>query len=183
MIVVGSPEYADLPDTAIEPKGIGYMVKVYVDNFMSLVIPVSWEQLRHVANAIMHGIHDVFPPDEDNSNNLISEKKLKKGEGRYETRKTLPRFNFDGKGKTLWLKLAKQEKLLTIQRGWIRTGMLGNLGIPIGKFKSTVAKIRHTFTSILAGRLLSPCNRLLRQCPDYLHLQRNRNILTTLEGC
>jgi hypothetical protein len=40
---------------------------------MSLVIPVSWEQLRHVANAIMHGIHDVFPPDKDDSNDPISE--------------------------------------------------------------------------------------------------------------
>ena len=37
----------------------------------------------------------------------ISEKKLKKGEGRYETRKTLLGFNFDGKGKTLWLESAK----------------------------------------------------------------------------
>jgi hypothetical protein len=50
------------------------MIEVYVDNFMSLVIPVSREQLRHVANAIMHGIHDVFLPDKDDSNDPISEK-------------------------------------------------------------------------------------------------------------
>jgi hypothetical protein len=56
---------------------------------MSLVIPVSWEQLCHVANAIMHGIHNVFPPDAIDSNNPILEKKLGKGEGMYETRKTL----------------------------------------------------------------------------------------------
>jgi hypothetical protein len=30
-------------------------------------------------------------------------KKLKKGEGRYETRKTLLGFDFDGEGKTLKL--------------------------------------------------------------------------------
>ncbi len=120
---VDSPNYTDLPETAIESKGFRYMVEVYVNDFMSLVIPVSWEQLRHVANAIMHGIHDVFPPDEDDSNDPILEKKLKKGEGRYETRKTLLGFDFDGKGKTLWLESAKQEKLLTILRGWIRTGM------------------------------------------------------------
>jgi hypothetical protein len=88
----------------------------------------------------MHGIHDVFPPDEDDSNDPISEKKLKKGEGRYETRNTLLGFNFDGKGKTLWLESAKQEKLPTILRGWIQTGMQGSLGILFGKFKSTVAK-------------------------------------------
>jgi hypothetical protein len=105
--VVDAPEHADLPEMAIDSKGFGDMVKVYVNNFMSLVISVSREQLRHVANAIMHGIHDVFPPDEDNSNNPILEKKLKKGEGRYKTRKTLLGFDFDGKGKTLWLELAK----------------------------------------------------------------------------
>ncbi len=99
--VVDSPEYADLPEMAIDSKGFGHMVEVYVDDFMSLVIPVSQEQLRHIANAIMHGIHDVFPPDEDDSNDPISEKKLNKGEGRYETRKTLLGFDFDGEGKTL----------------------------------------------------------------------------------
>jgi hypothetical protein len=164
---VDSPDYTDLPETAIESKGIGYMVEVYVNNFMSLVIPVSREQLRHVANVIMHGIHDVFPPDEDDSNDPILEKKLQKGEGRYDTRKTLLGFDFDGEGKTMWLESAKQEKLLTILRGWIRTGTRGSLGIPFGKFESTVAKIRHAFTSIPAGQgLLSPCNRLLRQHPD-----------------
>jgi hypothetical protein len=38
------------------------MVVVYVDNFMSIVIPVSQYQLHHVANAIMHGIHNVAVP-------------------------------------------------------------------------------------------------------------------------
>ncbi len=148
---VDSPDYTDLLETAIESKGFGYMVEVYVDNFMSLVIPVSREQLSHVANAIMHGIHDVFPPDEDDSNDPISEKKLQKGEGRYDTRKILLGFDFGGKGKTMWLESAKQEKLLTILRGWIRTGTRGNLRIPFGEFESTVAKIRHAFTSIPAG--------------------------------
>ncbi len=69
--VMDAPEYADLPETAIDSKGFGYMVEVYVEDFMSLVISVSWEHLCHIANAIMHGIHDVFPPDEDNSNNPI----------------------------------------------------------------------------------------------------------------
>ena len=168
----------------MESKGFGYMVEVYVNNFMSLVIPVSREQLRHVANAIMHGIHDVFPPDEDDSNYPISEKKLQKGEGRYDTRKTLLGFDFDGKGKTMWLELAKREKLLTILRGWIRTGTRGSLGIPFGKFESTIAKIWNAFTSIPAGRgLLLPCNRLLRQRPAYVYLHRNPTVVTALEGC
>lgn len=37
------------------------MIEVYVDDFMSLVIPISKSQLEHTAAAVMTGIHDVFP--------------------------------------------------------------------------------------------------------------------------
>jgi hypothetical protein len=83
---------------------------------------VSWEQLHHVTNLIMHGIHNVFLPDAKDSDDPILDKKLKKGKGMYETRKTLLGFNFDGKAKPMWLELAKREKLLTILKGWICTG-------------------------------------------------------------
>jgi hypothetical protein len=87
------------------------MVEVYVNDFMSLVIPVSWEQLGHVAAAIKMGIHNVFPPDADDSNDPISEKKLRVQEGLYLTRKTLLGFDFNGMAKTMWLEVAKREKL------------------------------------------------------------------------
>jgi hypothetical protein len=76
----------------------------------------------------MTGIHDVFPAnDEDDGDDPISEKKLKKFEGQYSTIKTLLGFDFDGVNKTMWLETAKREKLLTILRGWIRTGHRGPL--------------------------------------------------------
>ncbi len=37
-----------------------YVLEVYVDDFMSLVVPTSYEQLQHVATAVMRGIHDVW---------------------------------------------------------------------------------------------------------------------------
>ena len=67
---------------------------------MSIVIPTSKAQLDHVANAIMRGIHDVFPADIINSNNPISEKEMIKGEAQYRTFKTLLGFDFDGRRKT-----------------------------------------------------------------------------------
>ncbi len=76
--VVGNAKYNALPETSAPSNGFLYMVEVYVDNFMSLVIPVSHNQLRHAATAVMTGIQDVFPPDEDDSNDLISKKKLLK---------------------------------------------------------------------------------------------------------
>ena len=68
-------------------EGFVYIVEVYMDDFMSLVIPVSQDQLQHVATAVNTGIHDVFPPDHNDGNDPILEKKLSKEEGRYATQK------------------------------------------------------------------------------------------------
>jgi hypothetical protein len=152
---------------------------------MSLVIPISKSQLRHTASAVMTGIHDVFPAnDEDDGDDPISEKKLKKLEGQYSTIKTLLGFDFDGVNKTMWLESAKQEKLLTILRGWIRTGHRGTAGIPFKQFESTIAKIRHAFTCIPMGvSLLSPCNQILQVKPKYVYLSQNIRALNAIEGC
>ena len=61
------------------------------------------------------------------------------------------KFDFNGEEKTMWLKEAKLEKLLTILTGWIRTGKQGTMGIPFTEFESTIAKIRHAFTCIPVG--------------------------------
>jgi hypothetical protein len=75
---------------------------------MSVVIPTSKEQLDHVTTAIMTGIQYVFPTNIVDSDNPISEKKPKKGEGQYSTLKMLLGFNFDSKQKrTLWLEEEK----------------------------------------------------------------------------
>jgi len=78
--VKGAKEFDELPTTSKNGK-LFYALEVYVDDFMSVVIPTSQKQLEHVATAIMTGIHDVFPADIVDSNDPISEKKLLKGEG------------------------------------------------------------------------------------------------------
>jgi hypothetical protein len=94
--VKGAKEFDELPTTSENGK-LFYVLEVYVNDFMSIVIPTSQEQLEHVATAIMAGIHDVFPADIVDSNDPISEKKLLKGEGQYLLFKTLLGFDFDGK--------------------------------------------------------------------------------------
>ncbi len=130
--------------------GLHYALEVFVDDFMSIVIPTSQEQLEHVATAVMTGIHDVFPANVVDSNDPISEKKLLKGEGQYSLFKTLLGFDFNGKRKTLWLEEEKRAKLLTILHGWIRSGNLER-GIPFGEFKLVVAKLRHAFVALPGG--------------------------------
>ena len=75
---VSGESYSDLPQ---DHPGHTFcsMIEVYVDYFMSLVIPVSQSQLVHTAAAVMTGIHDVFPANDDDSGDDPNlEKKLKK---------------------------------------------------------------------------------------------------------
>ncbi len=138
-------------------------MEVYVNDFMSAVIPVSQKQLQHVVTAVMTGIQDVFPVNDDDSNDPISEKKLKKPEGQYSTVKTLLGFDFDWIAKTMWLEQVKRKKLLTVLKGLIWTGRQGLAGISFKEFESTVATLQHAFTCIPASvGLLSPCYWVLR---------------------
>ena len=178
----GAKEFDELPTTTTKGE-LFYALEVYVDDFMSIVIPTSQEQLEHVATAIMMGIHDVFPADIVDSNDPISEKKLVKGEGQYSLFKTILGFDFDGKRKTMWLEEEKRAKLLTILHSWLRAGSL-NRGIPFREFESVIAKLRHAFTALPGGRgLLSPCNRLLKRRPPVVYFHRNEPLHAAISNC
>ncbi len=96
------------------------MLEVYVDDFISAIVPTSREQIEHVTRGILHGIHDVFPPSEDDTRDPVSLKKLRKGDGEYDTTKCLLGFEFDGVTKTIWLEETKRALLLTVLHRWIR---------------------------------------------------------------
>jgi hypothetical protein len=182
--VIGNEAYEELPEQDEHGTPFRYLLEVYVDDFISLVIPTSREQLRHVSTGTMTGIHDVFPADDNNSNDPISEKKLNQLDGEYATTKTILGFEFDGVNKTLWLEEAKRAHLLTVLHGWIRSSKSGTMGIPFKEFESIIAKIRHAFLAIPAGRgLLTPCNKILQSKPSMVFLQRNKVLSAALMGC
>lgn len=174
----------ELPDTPLTNKRMRYLIEVYVDDFMAIVIPTTKEDVTHVGRAVMHGIHDVFPADDNDANDPISEKKLLKREGEMSTTKTLLGFDFDGIEKTMWLESAKRDQLLTILHSWIKTSERSTNGIPFKEFESVVAKIRHAFTALPAGLgLLSPCNAILRTRKNMVYLQRNMALKQALTLC
>jgi hypothetical protein len=139
--MIGNQAYEDLPKQNALDNLFRYLLEVYVDNFVSLVIPTSREQLRHVSMSTMTGIHAVFPSDDIDSNDPISEKKLKQQDGEYSTQKTILGFDFDGIEKTIWLEEAKRAHLLMVLHGWIRSSKSGASGIPFKEFETMVVKI------------------------------------------
>jgi hypothetical protein len=92
--VIGNQAYNGLPEWDETGTAFRYMLEVYVDDFVSLVIPTSRQQLRHVNTGTMTGIHDVFPANDNDANDPIFEKKLKQLDGKYSTTKTILGFDF-----------------------------------------------------------------------------------------
>jgi hypothetical protein len=180
---MGSDEVKRLPRQSTD-KHFKYLVEVYVDDFIPMAIATSQEQLEHVANAVMHGIHDVFPADELDSEDPISLKKLLKQDGQWALLKDCLGFTFDGDAKTMLLEEPKREFLLATLTKWIRTANHKSGKVPFTEFESIIAKVRHAFMCIPAGRgLLTPMNRLLRARPDMVNLHRNKKLLTAVKDC
>jgi hypothetical protein len=145
-------------------RGLRYLLEVYVDDFITCIIPTTPTQVEHVARGILHGIHDVFPPSSDDTTDPVSAKKLRKGDGTYDTTKCLLGFDFDGVNKTIWLEKTKRASLLTILHQWIRGSKKAKRGIPFAEFELVIAKLRHAFTALREGQgMLSPCNWIIRK--------------------
>jgi hypothetical protein len=120
---------------------LGYVLEVYVDDFISRNVPTSRQQIKHVARGILHGIHNVFPPSAENSKDPILAKKHHKGDGTYETKKCILGYDFDGVNKAIWLEEEKRAPLLTILHQSIRGATRAQRGVPFVEFESVTAKL------------------------------------------
>ena len=108
-------EFAELKkkDTSMEP--FNYMLEVYMYDYIVLDIPKIQDQLHHVANSIIIGIHYVFPPDKDDKEDAISLKKILKKEAVWATINNVLGFEFDGNlgEHTIWLTEHRHTDILT----------------------------------------------------------------------
>jgi hypothetical protein len=156
---------------------------VYVNNFIAAIIPTAREQVEHVVQGLLHGIHDVFPPSNTDTTDPVSIKKLCKGDGdgKFETKRCILGFDFEGNKKTIWLEAEKRVALLMILHRWIQGATKLNRGIPFAKFESATAKLCHAFTALPEARgLLSPCNWIIQKQPNVVYLHHNGELLEAL---
>ena len=175
-------DFAALPNTSADTE-FKYVMEVYMDDYITAAIATEQRHLTHLANATMHGIHDVFPPDTRDNQDPISEHKLRK-DGAWALVKDILGLTFDGDAKTIWLEDGKRKALITLLHGWIRAGRDAKHGIPFDEFRSVIYKVRHAFTTIPAGKgLLSPFYKILAKEPRFVFLHRNKQVRDALIEC
>ena len=131
----------------------------------------------------MNGIHDVFPPSTDNTDDPISHKKRLAGDAAWDVQKTILGITFDGVTKSLWLEEEKWDALINTLQKWLRQAKR-HQGIPFPDFQSTLSKVRHAFTTIPSGNgLLSPFYALLALQPPTVFLATNTDLAQLLRDC
>ena len=85
--------------TTEETQGFLHLIEVYIDDFIQLAQCTDPDQLLHLSRAILHGIHSIFPPPTvtgGTEEDPIALKKLRQGDGLWDTRKEILGWIFDG---------------------------------------------------------------------------------------
>ena len=106
------------PDTMQSVADLSHtldLIEVFVDDFIGFTNTATKEHLLHFSRAMLHGIHEIFPPplvSGHSGGDPISEKKLKNLEGLWDNVKEVLRWILNGVNFTIAL---PPEKMKNIQ--------------------------------------------------------------------
>ena len=165
-----SDTFASLPPTVTVGRKLKYLLEVYVDDYIALALASSQQELNHLSNAIMHGIHDVFPSDTNDANDPIAEKKLKQHDGEWSIIKELLGWEFDGEQKTMQL---NKEKLATLLAE-LKTLSRSKRPVRYNAFEKTIGKARNAALGIPAGKgMFSSINSVMALKKPLVYIRKN----------
>ena len=138
-----------------------HLFEVYVDDYVGLVQSTDPAALRHHSRALLHAIHQIFPPPAATGHggeNPISYKKLAiEGEGMWDTKKEILGWIFDGLQRTMEL----PKKKVTALCDTIHT-ILHTNHCDLKEFQSFLGKCTHASLGIPGGTaIVSPLYRAL----------------------
>ena len=154
-------------------------LEVYVDDFCALAQTTDVGELRHISRALLHSIHEVFPPPEVSGlggDDSVSVKKLKAGEGRWESRKELLGWIFDGKTRCIELPPAKVDHIDNTIATALRAG-----GIRWKEYEKLLGKVRHAAIGVPGcGGLFTPLNMVLREPRSWIAFSDHRDVAAAL---
>ena len=138
-----------------------HLFEVFVDDFCSALQSTDPAILRHFSRALLHAIHQIFPPPSatgHDGEDPISQKKLiLEGEGVWETRKEILGWIFDGINRTMELPPKKADSLRTTI-----TSLLREQPLELKQFESFLGKCQHACFAIPGGKaLLAPLYKVV----------------------
>jgi hypothetical protein len=163
-------------------NGTNYqMSSVYVDDhIMAAVEDATGTLLHRTARATLHAIHNVFQtpaatgtPD---AKDPISEKKLIKGDGRWDTRKEILGYMVDGIARTIELPVDRAEALLKEVRA-----ILKKKRVQLKRFRSIVGRLQHAARILpVAKSFFTPLYNALKGLPDSVGLSSTGEVREAL---
>ena len=118
------------------------MLEVYIYDYIAFYIPRIQDQLHHVANAIMAGIHYVFAPNKYDKEDAISLKKILKKEAAWAIIKNMLGFKFYGNTgeNTIWLTEDCRTYILTKLKNGLGKESIEKRVSPLKNFESILQK-------------------------------------------
>ena len=91
------------------------IIEVFFDDFIGATNNSDLTNLLHLSLCMLHGIHAIYPPSEvtqHGGSDLVSEKKLIKGDGTWAHEKEILGWIFNDQDYTLRLPAEKNRKIL-----------------------------------------------------------------------
>jgi hypothetical protein len=153
------------------------MSAVYVDDFcLAAVEDASGTLLQRTARATLHAIHSIFPtpaatgtPD---AKDPISEKKLAKGDARWDTHKEILGYWLDGVIRTVQLPPNRANNLLQEVKS-----LLKKKRVPLKRFRSIAGRLQHAARILPAAKaFFTPLNNALKGTPAFIGLSRHGKV-------
>jgi hypothetical protein len=153
------------------------MSAVYVDDYcLAAVEDSTGTLLQRTARATLHAIHGVFPtpaatgtPD---AKDPISEKKLAKGDARWDTTKEILGYWLDGVNRTVQLPPSRADNLLQEVKS-----ILKKKRVPLKRFRSIAGRLQHAARILPAAKaFFTPLNNALKGTPAFIGMGRHGEV-------
>ena len=157
------------------------MSGVYVDDFLLAAVENrAGTLLRKTARATMHAIHQVFRTPEatgtPGAKDPISEKKLEKGDARWDTTKEVLGYILEGKERTVRLPKDKANALVKEVRA-----ILTKQRVARKRFRSVVGRLQHAARILpVAKSVFTPLNNAMKGEPPMVGIGRQGDVRYSL---
>ena len=153
-----------------------HLFEVFVDDYCAGLQSTDPAILRHFSRALLHAIHQIFPPPaatgHDGEDPISQKKLILEGEGVWDTRKEILGWIFDGINLTMELPKTKADSLRTTI-----TSLLHGQKLEVKQYESFLGKCQHACFAIPGGKaILAPLYRVLRSANRgnkcFIHIHR-----------